>query len=293
MRRVLVVLNERAGTLIDHGVRKAAELIESTLAARAETVHVRTARGRGIARAIDRAVGEDYDTIVVGGGDGSGSCAAARLAGSEKTLGVLPFGTLNLLARDLGFPIGVEAAIEALGRSEPRVIDVATLNKRPFHTLSGVGFFSQMARAREETRDLPGKALRVAAAALRAFWRSGRMTLDIVADGRRERLDVSAVLITNNRFDPDWRRPSLADGLLEVHVAEDGGALEKLKLGAELMAGAWRTSGAIRSIVAREVRIESVRRRAWVSTDGELLRERAPLEYGIMPRALRVLAVPS
>ena len=99
--------------------------------------------------------------MVVGGGDGSVSAAANALAGTGKTLGVLPFGTLNLLARDLAMPANIEEAIEALGAAQPRKIDLARVNGRFFHSLSGLGFFSQMARAREEVRGHPfGQAVR-------------------------------------------------------------------------------------------------------------------------------------
>ncbi|MGZ9021426.1 MAG: diacylglycerol/lipid kinase family protein, partial [Rhodoplanes sp.] len=167
------------------------------------------ARGRRIARAIDRGARSDYDTIIVGGGDGSASYAAQRLAATGKALGVLPLGTVNLLARDIGVPTELEGAIDAVEAAVPRAIDLGVLNGRPFHTLSGVGFFSQLARAREETRDLPGRVLRVMAAAARALRRAGRFTLDISVEGRARQFDCVAVLVTVNCFSgEEWRRAS-------------------------------------------------------------------------------------
>ena len=83
------------------------------------------------------------------------SAAVAAFCGGDKLLGVLPFGTMNLFARDLGMPADVREAVAALSDVAPRRIDLAEINGRPFHTLSGLGFFSQMARAREETRGHP------------------------------------------------------------------------------------------------------------------------------------------
>jgi diacylglycerol kinase family enzyme len=290
MRKVLVVLNSRAGALLPLDATEVKREVVKGLAQRGRTIEVVLARGARIARAIDRGAEGDHDTVVVGGGDGSASYATQRLAGTDKVLGVLPLGTLNLLARDIGMPASLDDALSALSAAEPRAVDLGLLNGRPFHTLSGVGFFSQMARAREETRDIPGKLLRTAAAALRALPRSGRFTLDIVVDGRPRQIDSYAVLVTVNCFAGDeWRRARLNAGTLEVHIAENQGALAKLKAGADLLTGNWRGNPGIHSWQAQQVSIATPRRRAWVSTDGELMRERIPLVYAIQPRGLRLL----
>jgi diacylglycerol kinase family enzyme len=163
-----------------------------------------------------------------------------------------------------------------------RTVDVLLAHKR------GIG------RAIDRgARSLPGKALRVIAAAVRAFRRTGRFTLDIAIDGHRRHIDSVAVLVTVNRFSGEqWRRARLDEGMLEVHIVENTGALGKLKAGADMLTGAWRNNPGIQSIMAQRVTVYSGRSRAWVSTDGELLRERMPLTYEIRPRFLTVL-IPS
>lgn len=294
MQNILILLNERAGSLLDRDPLAVKAELRRRFTSPSRTVDVLLAHKRGIGRAIDRGAAANYDTIIVGGGDGSVGYAANRLAGTGKTLGVLPLGTVNLLARDIGLPTNLDEAIAVVEESVPRPIDLGTLNGRAFHTLSGIGFFSQMARAREETRDLPGKVLRVMAAAARAFVRTGRFTLDVTTDGRTRHIDSLAVLVTVNRFSgEEWRRPRLDEGTLEVHIVEDSGALSKLKAGVDLVTGAWRNNPGIESIPAQRITITSGRRRAWVTTDGELVRERVPLVYDIRPRVLNVLLPPS
>jgi diacylglycerol kinase family enzyme len=290
MRKVLVALNSRAGALLRRDPTEVKREVERALGQHGRIIEVVLARGASMARAIDRAVAGDHDAVVVGGGDGSASYAARRLAGTDKVLGVLPLGTLNLLAGDIGMPASLDDALAALNVAVPRRIDLGLLNGRPFHTLSGVGFFSQMARAREETRDIPGKLLRTAAAALRALSRTGRFTLDIVADGRPRQIDSCAVLVTVNCFEAHaWRRECLDAGTLEVHIAEDLGVFARLKAAAGLLAGDWRKNPGIHSFRAQRVSIATWRQRTWVSTDGELMRERVPLRYAVKPRALRLL----
>lgn len=288
MPRTLVLLNARAGTLLDRGADQVRRDLEGL---RGEQVELQLLRPRQLTRAIAAAAQGPHDTVIVGGGDGSVSCAVNALAGSDKVLGVLPLGTMNLLARDLGMPTDLGAAAAALATATPRRIDLAGLNGRAFHSLSGLGFFSQMARAREEVRGHPlGRLASVGLAALRALRRAGRFDLEISVDGRVERVDALAVLVTNNRFNREWRRPQLDAGVLELHIAEDAGAMGLLKASADLLTGGWRDNPGIRSIVARELTISHLRRRTWAATDGELAREHVPLRYTVAPRALTVLA---
>jgi diacylglycerol kinase family enzyme len=136
MRKVLVVLNSRAGALLRREAAEVKREVVQGLAQRGRTIEVVLAHGARIARAIDRGTEGDHDTVVVGGGDGSASYAAQRLAGTDKVLGVLPLGTLNLLARDIGMPASLDASLPALSAAAPRAVDLGLLNGRPFHTLS-------------------------------------------------------------------------------------------------------------------------------------------------------------
>jgi diacylglycerol kinase family enzyme len=294
MRRMLVLLNARAGVLIDRGTADLQDIVRRALAGAAREIDVELAQGKAIVRAIEAAARGPHDALVVGGGDGSVSVAARALAGSGKALGVLPLGTLNLLGKDLGMPPGLKDALAALAATEPRQIDLASVNGRPFHTLSGIGFFSQMAQAREEARGVwAGRAFGVCLAFVRAVRRTGRFTLDLEIDGRPQQFDAFAALVTNNRFGADWRRARLDEGVLEIHVAEEQGALARIGAGVNLVTGGWRESEGIRSFTAREVVIGHRRRRAWVATDGERMRERLPLRYRIEPKALTVLRLPA
>jgi YegS/Rv2252/BmrU family lipid kinase len=295
MAETLVLLNARAGAVIDAGAERVRDALASSLKDRSENVEIRLVRPGSLRDEIERAAQGEASTLIVGGGDGSVNCAANALAGTSKTLGVLPFGTMNLFARDLGMPSNIEEAIEAIGDAHPRKVDLARVNGRHFHSLSGLGFFSEMARAREEVRGHKlGRLFGVGLAALRALQRTYPFTLDIRTDSRREQVEALAVLITNNRFGPDWRRPSLDESVLEIHIAEHAGALSKLKASANLLTGTWRNdddTDGIRTITARHVAIGRRRPRTFAATDGELRREHVPLRYEIRPGALTVLSL--
>src|SRR5436305_2150071 len=260
MRSVLVLLNARAGTLIDAGTEGVVRHINEVLKPRCESLEVRLLQPGALPGAIRNAARGTHDTVIVGGGAGTASAAAAAFASSDKVLGVLPFGTMNLFAGDLGMPSDPHAAVAALADVVPRRIDLAEINGRRFHTLSGLGFFSQMARAREKTRGHPlGRFASVTLAWLRAFRRTRAFTIDLDVDGRRQRVHALAVLVTNNRFGRDWRRARLDEGVLEMHLVEHQGTLTKLKAGTALLTASWRTAQEISSITATNLTVTSGR----------------------------------
>lgn len=295
MGDTLVLLNARAGTLIDAGPERVRDALMSSLKGHCSRTDIRLVKPRELVPEIQKAAKSQFATVVVGGGDGSVGAAVNALAGTGKTLGVLPFGTINLLARDLEMPPKIEEAVDAIGTAKPRKIDLARVNGRYFHSLSGLGFFSQMARAREEVRGHPlGRLIGVGIAAFRAIQRTYPFTLDIRTGDHREHVEALAVLVTNNRFNPSWRRTSLDEGVLEIHIAEHSDALSKLRASANLLTGAWRNdddSDGIRTLSARHVVIGRARTHSWAATDGELSREFMPLRYESVRGALDVLAL--
>lgn len=292
MSDLLVLLNANAGTLLDRDAEEVRSLIADGLDGNGRTVEVRLLRGRELLEAIRGSGRGEHETVIVGGGDGSVSLAVQSLEGSGKTLGILPLGTLNLLATDIGMPRDLPAAILALRDAQAAEIDVATLNGRRFHTISGMGFFSQMARARETARRWKlWRFLAVAIAAAYALRRSGRFELEVTVDGVPRRFDAFAALLSVNRFTgPGWRRARLDEGILELTVAEDRGGLALLKAGADMVTDNWRDNPGIISLTGREIVLRRPNRaRSWVSTDGELGREEMPLTYRVVPRGLKLL----
>lgn len=292
MRHVLVLLNAKAGTLQERDGAAVRVEVARRLSAKRREVEVHLLTGDNLVRALRAAGRGPHDTVIVGGGDGSVGLAIRSLEDSGKTLGILPLGTMNLLAHDIGMPVDLDAALDALAHARPQRIDLATLNSRHFHTISGFGFFSQMARARETARRWGlNRFFAVAIAALLAIRRTGRIHIDVTVDGHSQHFAAFAALVTVNRFSgPGWHRGHLDEGLLEVHIAEDRGALAKLKAGADMVTDSWRGNPGIVSLTGREITISRRgRNRTWVSTDGELARERLPLHYRITPGALTLL----
>ncbi len=95
--------------------------------------------GTDLAGTLDRVMAENHDLVVVGGGDGTVSFAAGRLAGTGTVLGVLPLGTANDLARTLEIPNALPAACAALADGKVVDIDLGRVNGQPFLNVASVG----------------------------------------------------------------------------------------------------------------------------------------------------------
>ena len=293
MPEIAVILNSRAGTIRDRPAGEVEAIVRDSFPGNGSEVSVELAEGDRFIAAIDEAA-ERADTVIVGGGDGSANYAARKLKNTDTVLGVLPLGTMNLLARSLGMPTELEAALDALASAKPQRIDLASVNGRIFHTLAGLGYFAEVARARAQVREdtsLPfSRYIAAARATYRAFTRAGVLQLAIeTREGRRD-ISAYAVFISNNRLsETGIDRDELDGGLLEMHFAEGEGMSPRFAAGLDILAGRWRENPAIASVEAPNMTVNSHRPKLWISIDGELARLETPLEFKLLPRALSIL----
>lgn len=290
--KTLVLLNAKAGTLNTGAVQNPRAIVEQAFAKAGREAEIALVEPDEMDARLEASARSDYETIIVGGGDGTFSHALAKLAKSGKVLGLLPLGTMNLLGRDMYVQTGDLAVMaEALADGEVRELDLATINGRPFHTLCGLGYFSRVAREREQNRfDFPGgRILSVLVSIWKSVTKSGRVRLDITADERRISTRAYAILITSNRIGNDWRRQRLDEGVLELHLMRQSHFAGRARAGFELLSGRWREGDAIESIIARKIEIRSERPRMWTAVDGELRREETPLTFAVDQERIKVL----
>ncbi len=95
--------------------------------------------GADLAGTLDRVLADGHDLVVVGGGDGTVSYAAGRVAGTNTVLGVLPLGTANDFARTLEIPGNLSQACAALADGKVVDIDLGRANGEPFLNVASVG----------------------------------------------------------------------------------------------------------------------------------------------------------
>ncbi|MGE5600537.1 MAG: diacylglycerol/lipid kinase family protein, partial [Pseudomonadota bacterium] len=141
-REVLVCVNRSSGAAARS--EREAEEIRAALANAGIKGRVELLDGAAIAEQAKKAAEAGAELIVVGGGDGTISAAAGALAGTETSLGILPLGTLNHFARDLGIPMKLDEAAKVIAAGQTRVVDVAEVNGRTFINNSAIGLYPLM-----------------------------------------------------------------------------------------------------------------------------------------------------
>lgn len=290
---IVVIVNARAGEVLQRGEEAFTRDIAEQFRSHGVEADIRSVAPQALDRAVGDAVRERPGAVVVAGGDGTVSRLLPKLSVSGVPVGILPLGTLNMLARDLGFAGEAVDDIARLVRAQPVTIDLGEINGMLFHTNAGLGFFGTMARAREDARRIVpfSKRLGYGIAALRTLLGSRPVEIEMELDGVPVLEHADAVLITNNRFaEQPWRRETIADGLLEVHMLRAGGVVTRAQAAMAVLRGNWRDLPNLRSLCAREVVVRRPgRRQSTVSVDGELHRLDNPIRLVSRPAALNVL----
>src|SRR5687768_2113596 len=149
-----------------------------------------------LADVIEGAVADGEKRIVVSGGDGTIATAARALVGTGVELGIVPGGTLNHFARDLGIPADLPAACEiAADQTITACADVGYVNGRLFLNTSSVGAYVKLVRTRERLESLLGYKLASAAAAMRVFLGIPRFDVELEVDGAVRRYRTPLVFV--------------------------------------------------------------------------------------------------
>ncbi|KAF0096401.1 MAG: putative diacylglycerol kinase [Puniceicoccaceae bacterium 5H] len=300
-KRLQIILNQRSGTLIQMDAEAVAKRITEAFEQNAWTVNARIVDGDTLKQTLQEAADDGADTILVGGGDGTIATAVEMLRGTGKTLAILPLGTMNLLAKDLGLPEDWEEALDLLIEGEAREIDVAEVNGVPFTCMSVLGVYPRISETRESLRGrfFLVKWTRVAIAGIRmlATYPLLRVSLTTV-EGEKHNLCSRLIIVSNNCYDEAVlgqlpKRRALDEGQLGIYVFDSPGRWQMLWVTAALLLGWWDKVPELKSFRSKEVEIRPrFRRRVRSMTDGEVFRMKTPLHYKIEARGLKVLTAP-
>ncbi|HEV2545180.1 MAG TPA: diacylglycerol kinase family protein [Methylobacterium sp.] len=239
---------------------------------------------------------EGVTAVAVAGGDGTLNGAAGVLAGSGVALGILPFGTMNLLAKDLGIPLDLDRAIAVLAAGQTRAIDLGCVNGHLFLINSVLGMPARMVRHREIFRGrrlgLPA-LLRLAVATLRHLGPYPRLAAVISEGGRRTRLRLRMLAVVNNDYAEGpgkiLERSQVDGGELTLYIARRLSPWRLVRLALGFGLGRWRDGPGLERRSATRFAVSARRRALRVMNDGEVRLIAPPLRYRLMPRALTVI----
>jgi diacylglycerol kinase (ATP) len=254
----------------------------------------------GHAAELARAAAPLHDVIIGGGGDGTINELVNGMAGSGRTLGILPWGTGNVFATEMRIPERLRSACRLILRGSAARLDLGLCGDRRFLLMAGAGLDAYSLKQLEDAwmkRRLG--LLAYALAALRGFARYRYPEIEVeFADGRRDR--GSFVIASNTSrygsFFSFTPRANPIDGLLDVFVFKETGRWNTLWLAilyflAFAMRSRRRTKplGLLRYKVYRTTRVSlASRKRVQMQIDGDLYAE-LPREISILPGAVDVI----
>jgi YegS/Rv2252/BmrU family lipid kinase len=251
--------------------------------------------GHEVAGAAAAAVESGATRVVAGGGDGTVGAVAGALAGTGVALGILPLGTLNHFARELGIPEDLAQAARTIVDGDPRMTDVAEVNGQVFVNNSAIGLYPLMVvnRDLQQQRLGRGKTLAMLIAATRVLARFSHHRLEIrVGDGETS-VDTPLLFVGNNEYrigiEGGGSRDCLADGELFVLVMRSRTRLGFLAAILRALVGRARKDDMVKLAGVTSFRVSSRRSHMLVSLDGEVARMEPPLDYRICPKALKVI----
>lgn len=234
------------------------------------------------------------DCAIVCGGDGSLCRAAPALIDGGVALGILPMGTANDLARTLGIPTDLEAAAGVIVAGHRRLIDVGTVNDRPFFNVASLGLSAELAAALSpELKRRWGRA-GYALAALKVLARARRFSAWIGEDGGGTRVRTLQIAVGNGVFYGGGTvvaaEAAIDDGHLDLYSLEMRTVWKLALMLPTFRSGSHGVWSEVRT--ARGTAFEIRTHRPYpVNADGELLAE-TPAVFGVLPGAVTVFAPP-
>ncbi|MDB6093464.1 MAG: sphingosine kinase [Verrucomicrobia bacterium] len=288
---ITVIANSRSGKGADDSLRSK---LEELFRANGRDAEIRLAGENDLKSLAEKAAQGPADLVVAAGGDGTVACVAAALVGTDKTLGVLPLGTLNHFSKDLHLPQELEEAVRVVIVGQTIHVDVAEVNDRVFLNTSSLGLYPLVISERdaEQRRFGRGKWSAFARAFFHVLRRHPLMQVSIVADGRKISRRTPSVFVGNNEYELKGfdlgTRNSLQDGKLGLYVTRDTSRWGVFRLLARALFGRLDPSVDYDGLALEEAWVETRHGSALVATDGEVTTMTSPLHYRIRPAALRV-----
>jgi YegS/Rv2252/BmrU family lipid kinase len=300
MATARLIYNPAAGRFPVGPMVDRAALVLSQAGWELQTVEV---QGRQSLTSIaQQAVAEGCTAVFVAGGDGSVGQVAAALAGTETALGVLPAGTANVWAKELGLPrldwlhwFALEEAAQMLAQAEVRQVDMGECNGRYFLLWAGLGIDGRVIHSLEP-RDRWEKALGEVHYVTRAVWKSldwGGISLRVQAAGKAWEEQVVVAVASNIRayagglveLAPDAK---IDDGLLDFWLVSGNTIIDTVYRTLQILLGAHLDDPGIVHFQSREATFEAEGILP-MHVDGEPLDTEAPVRFRVHPKALRVL----
>lgn len=281
-------LNPRAGSF---SADDEAELRARATEAGLEVVSVRP--GVDVVESVRSALAAGERTFVVAGGDGSIHHVAQALIATEGVLGIVPIGTVNHMARDLGVPLDWREAMTIAVSGQVRQIDTGRVNGIHFLNSVMVGIYPTITEYRERFRSTHSKWRAYARGVRLAMRQFRHVTLVLEMPNRVETIRTQLFVVSINAYDLTQAglaapKTALDDGRLTIYSFGFMSRTAFIRAAAKFFRGRLGEVEGFRQIRTERLRIDTPRPKLRVSIDGELRDLVPPLQIQAVPASLLV-----
>lgn len=254
-----------------------------------------TDRGDRLATLARQAVDDGFDIVVAFGGDGTQSAVAGALVGTNAMMGVLPGGTFNYFARDLGVGETVEEALATLLDARVGTVDVGQIGNLIFLNNVSLGAYPHILKTREGIYKRWGRS-RMAAywsvlVAMRRLRHPMRLTARV--DGHDRHFTTALVFVARSAYQLDAFGLDGADavraGNFAVLIAKARRPMPLLRSAFRLAFGFSAQDSDFDLIVTDSLTIETAKRQQLIAHDGEKTRMDSPFHLQVRHGELAVL----
>lgn len=227
------------------------------------------------------------DRVIAVGGDGTLKLVAECLLNTETPIGIIPAGSANGMAKELGIPLDLQEAIALTVSGKPKKIHAIMVNKELCIHLSDIGFNAYLVKKFDE---LPERGMQTyAKAAWHAFWNHRKMDVSFKANGRVIKEKAAMVALANAtrygtglQINPDGK---LDDDLFEVIIVKEYAVMEIIKIWISKLP--WNPKK-IESFQVSSLNI-TTKHKVHFQVDGEYLGKVDSVTAKIIPNALNVI----
>jgi diacylglycerol kinase family enzyme len=300
MSRCILLLNlASGGNQRGLDAREVCQTVEEIFRTAGHTISSTLITPGGVENALQNAIAARPDLIIIGGGDGTVSAAARQLGGTDIALGIVPMGTFNLAARDLGVPLEIEAAAEFLATAEIFPIDVLEISGHACLCMAILGFYPEFSNI-FETRDHGGywwkKTIKLFAALRTTFVQARPLLLFWKADDKSGTARTKFSAFIPGRYKQTAglipSRTDFCSGKLTAYIGKHQKPASALRGILDYAFGRLEQDPELEIISTRMTLRAAWRRSCSIMLDGEILRLPFPIEMRILHKHLNVIGTP-
>ncbi len=254
---------------------------------------VRVTRGLDCTLLIRDRMRDGTRLFVAAGGDGTINSVIQPLVHTDAIFGVIPVGTYNHFAKDLGIPLPWREALAVIVEGTIKPVDAARVNDRFFVNNVSMGLYPELVARREEKgRDYSRWKARLLAA-FATLQKYPHIAVTLESEHHQEAIRTHVLMISNNSYELsrlgiEAPRLALEEGRLSVYWLPHVPRLTLMRFVAHYLAGRVHETPGFRSFRTSRVKLQSSKTRLHLGIDGEVATMETPLVITIVPQSLSV-----